>query len=68
VKRYHLNSSMARSRVTPKQLQALRERAKVQLQRDMNVEKAAELMAQEQLILKEESILPAKKTAQCAST
>ena len=55
---------MAGSRVTPKQLQALRERAKVQLQRDMNVEKAAELMAQEQLLLMDESIPPALKTAQ----
>jgi len=55
---------MAGSRVTPKQLQALRERAKQQLQRDMNVEKAAELMAQEQLILMDESIPPALKTAQ----
>jgi len=55
---------MAGSRVTPKQLQALRERAKVQLQRDMNVEKAAELMAQEQLILMDDTIPPALKMAQ----
>jgi len=52
------------SRVTPKQLHVLRERAKQQLQRDMNVEKAAELMAQEQLLLMDESIPPALKTAQ----
>jgi len=51
-------------RITSKKLQALKERAKVQLQWDMNVEKAAELMAQEQLLLMDDTIPPVLKTAQ----
>ena len=51
-------------KISPSKFLALKQRAKAQLQRDMNVEKASELIAQEQLLLMDESIPPAMKTAQ----
>jgi len=50
--------------ISQSKFQALKERAKAELQRDMNIEKAAELIAQEKLILMDDSIPPALKTAQ----
>jgi len=50
--------------VSPSQFLALKQKAKAELQQDLNLDKAAELAAQEKVLLMDESIPPAMKTAQ----
>jgi len=50
--------------VSPSKFLALKQKAKAELQQDLNLDKAAELSAQEKLLLMDDSIPPAMKTAQ----
>ena len=50
--------------VSPSQFLALKQKAKAELQQDLNLDKAAELSAQEKMLLMDEKIPPAMKTAQ----
>ena len=50
--------------VSPSKFLALKQKAKAELQQDLNLDKAAELSAQEKMLLMDESIPPAMKTAQ----
>jgi len=50
--------------VSPSKFLELKQRAKAELQQDLNLDKAAELAAQEKVLLMDDKIPPAMKTAQ----